>query len=161
MEFQVTGSPKAYRNPYGLCVDQFIELGSNGYVINVCTMKRCDGLLTTTANVQQRDTNWLNREEGTGPGFPVIRGVYVTDPFGDWRRTYISTKVRCTAKAVEAQAAEGLAMALADAMGVYNQYVTAGKIDIPVEQSLAAQVKDGNGDAWVAAAESGQVMRIM
>lgn len=144
MEFQVTGSPKAYRNAYGLCVDQFIELG-NGYVINVTTMKRYDGLLTTTANVERRMSDY----------------AYVTDPFGDWRRTYISTKVRCTAKAIEAQAAEGLAMALADALGVYNQYVTAGKIDIPVEQSLAAQVKDGNGDAWVAAAKSGQVMRIM
>jgi len=144
MEFQVTGSPKAYRNAYGLCVDQYIPLGG-GYVINVTTMKRYSGALATTAKVERR----------------LSDDAYVTEPFNDWSKTYISTRVRCTAKAVEAQAAEGLAMALADAQAVYNQYVSAGKIDIPVEDSLLNQVAAGGGDAWVAAARSGQIMRIM
>jgi len=47
------------------------------------------------------------------------------------------------------------------ALSVYNQYVSSGEIQFPVEQSLAALVKDGSGDAWVEAAKSGQVMRIM
>jgi hypothetical protein len=144
MEFQVTGSPKAYRNAYGLCVDQYITLGG-GYVINVTTMKRYGGALATTANVERR----------------LSDDAYITEPFSDWSKTYISTRVRCTAKAVEAQAAEGLAMALADAQAVYNQYVSAGKIDIPAEDSLLNQVAAGGGDAWVAAAKSGQIMRIM
>ena len=92
MEFQVTGSPKAYRNAYGLCVDQYIPLGG-GYVINVTTMKRYGGALATTAKVERR----LSDETS------------VFEPFSDWSKTYISTRVRCTAKAVEAQAAEGLA----------------------------------------------------
>ena len=144
MEFQVTGSPKAYRNAYGLCVDQYIPLGG-GYVINVTTMKRYGGALATTAKVERR----LSDETS------------VFEPFSDWSKTYISTRVRCTAKAVENQAAEGLAMALADALDVYNLYVSGGKINIPVEQSLASQVANGGGDAWVAAARSGQIMRIM
>ena len=143
-QFQVTGSPRAYRNAYGLAVDQYIALG-DGYFINVVTMKRWDGMLTTTASVQRA----------------LGDGAYVTDPFSDWKTCYISQRVRCTAKAVEAQAAEGLAMALLGAQDGYNRYVSAGKINIPVEQSLASQVANGGGDAWVAAARSGQIMRIM
>jgi hypothetical protein len=146
-QFQVIGSSNARRNMRGdLQAMQRILLSERLY-IEVLTCKRYGGNLVTTARVWQYE------------GYDV--GFATTVMFQDWSQQLISNRVRCTIKAIEQQQAEGLAMAQDLALGVYNQYVSAGKINIPVEQSLASQVANGGGDAWVAAAKSGQIMRIM
>lgn len=143
--FETIGSGAARRNMNGdLAARQRILL-SEGVYIEVLTCKRYGGNLVTTARVWQVQPD----------GHPT------TVMFQDYSETLITNRVRCTAKAVEQQQAQGLPMAQAKAQEVYNQYVSNGAIQIPVEQSLAAQVKNGGGDAWVAAAKSGQIMRIM
>lgn len=145
--FETIGSGAARRNARGeLRATQRILLSDNVY-IEVLTCKRYGGNLVTTARVWQ----W----EGDNASYAT------TMMFQDWSETLITNRVRCTAKAVEQQQAQGLVMAQDRALAVYNQYVSSGVIQIPVEQSLAAQVKNGGGDAWVAAAKSGQIMRIM
>lgn len=144
-QFQVIGSSNARRNMRGdLAARQRIMLSESIY-IEVLTCKRYGGNLVTNARV------WTIEADGHAS----------TMMCQDWSQQLISNRVRCTIKAVEQQQAEGLAMAQDLALGVYNQYVSAGKINIPVEQSLASQVANGGGDAWVAAAKSGQIMRIM
>lgn len=143
--FETIGSAAARRNMNGdLAVRQRIML-SNSVYIEVLTCKRYGGNLVTTARV------WTINPDGHSS----------TVMFQDYSETLITNRVRCTAKAVEQQQAQGLVMAQDRALAVYNQYVSNGAIQIPVEQSLAAQVQNGGGDAWVAAAKSGQIMRIM
>lgn len=143
--FQVTGSGAVVRNMRGdLSATQRIMLSESAY-LEVLTAKRYGGALITSAYFFTIDD----------------KGYSSTMPMQDYSKTLIAKRVRCTAKAVATQQAEGLAMALLEAQGVYNQYVSKGVIQIPVEQSLATQVANGGGDAWVAAAKSGQIMRIM
>ena len=142
--FPIEGNGAVVRNMRGeLRVAQRIMLSESVY-LEVLTCKNFSKKLVTAARV------WI-----------IENGNATTRMYQDYSKTLLTREKRATAKAIEAQQADGLAMAQDLALSVYNQYVSSGEIQIPVEQSLAALVKDGSGDAWVEAAKSGQVMRIM
>ena len=142
--FPIEGNGAVVRNMRGeLSVAQRIMLSESVY-LEVLTCKNFSKKLVTTARV------WI-----------IENGNATTRMYQDYSNILLTRDTRATAKAIDAQQAVGLVMAQELALSVYNQYVSSGEIQIPVEQSLAALVKDGSGDAWVEAAKSGQVMRIM
>jgi hypothetical protein len=142
--FPIEGNGAVVRDMRGdLKAAQRIMLSDSVY-LEVLTRKGFSGRLVTAARV------WI-----------IENGNATTRMYQDYSKTLLTREKRATAKAIEAQQADGLVMAQDLALSVYNQYVSSGEIQIPVEQSLAAQVQDGGGDAWVEAAKSGQVMRIM
>ena len=142
--FTIEGNGAVVRNMRGeLSVAQRIMLSESVY-LEVLTCKNFSKKLVTTARV------WI-----------IENGTATTRMYQDYSNILLTRDTRATAKAIDAQQAVGLVMAQELALSVYNQYVSSGEIQIPVEQSLAALVKDGSGDAWVEAAKSGQVMRIM
>lgn len=142
--FTIEGNGAVVRNMRGeLSVAQRIMLSESVY-LEVLTCKNFSKKLVTTARV------WI-----------IENGNATTRMYQDYSNILLTRDTRATAKAIDAQQAVGLVMAQELALSVYNQYVSSGEIQIPVEQSLAALVKDGSGDAWVEAAKSGQVMRIM
>lgn len=142
--FPIEGNGAVVRNMRGeLKVAQRIMLSESVY-LEVLTCKNFSKKLVTTARV------WI-----------IENGTASTRMYQDYSKILLTRDTRATAKAIDAQQAAGLVMAQELALSVYNQYVSSGEIQIPVEQSLATQVQNGGGDAWVEAAKSGQVMRIM
>ena len=142
--FPIKGNGAVVRSMRGdLKAAQRIMLSESVY-LEVLTCKNFSKKLVTTARV------WI-----------IENGTATTRMYQDYSKILLTRDTRATAKAIDAQQAVGLVMAQELALSVYNQYVSSGEIQIPVEQSLATQVQDGGGDAWVEAAKSGQIMRIM
>ena len=78
---------------HGRMIETTIPIGDTKQV-TICTMKRYNGIVSTTA---QEET---------------IEGDFISYSFGDWSACYVREKIRATEKAMLAQHETGLKMFL-------------------------------------------------